>query len=81
MGTQGANQPNVGYHSLPVRNDHGTPKWEEGAEIEMESVNRYFDEVERLIAKAQLTDETEKKKAACNYVPSSVAKYWKNTST
>ena len=37
-GGQGPNPPAatgqnaaVGYHNLPVRNDRGTPKWEEGA--------------------------------------------------
>ena len=60
---------------LPLRSERGVPIWDD---VDRESVERYFEDLERLFAKHEVTEEADKKAGAVIYVPTTVAKVWKS---
>ena len=66
--------PTQGLSALPLRTDRGIPKWDDR---DRESVEQYFDDLQRLFDRFTVTDEADKKSAALTYVPSDVSKRWK----
>ncbi|RPD52244.1 hypothetical protein L227DRAFT_484747, partial [Lentinus tigrinus ALCF2SS1-6] len=61
--------------AMPLSNERGTPQW---SSTSREGVEHYFRDLERVMAKHQVTDEAEKKEAALTYVPIDVAKHWES---
>ncbi|RPD76730.1 hypothetical protein L226DRAFT_569944 [Lentinus tigrinus ALCF2SS1-7] len=68
-------QPARKIDAMPLSNERGTPQW---SSTSREGVERYFRDLERVMAKHQVADEAEKKEAALTYVPIDVAKRWES---
>ena len=66
--------PTQGLSALLLRTDRGIPKWDDR---DRESVEQYFDDLQRLFDRFTVTDEADKKSATLTYVPSDVSKRWK----
>ncbi len=60
---------------MPLSNERGTPQW---VATSREGVERYFRDLERVMAKHQVVDDVEKKEAAVLYMPIEVAKRWES---
>ena len=56
---------------LPLRSERGVPIWDD---VDRESVECYFEDLERLFVKHEVTEEADKKAGAVIYVPTTVAK-------
>ncbi|TFK77742.1 hypothetical protein K466DRAFT_473091, partial [Polyporus arcularius HHB13444] len=60
---------------MPLSNERGTPQW---VATSREGVERYFRDLERVMAKYQVIDDAERKEAALIYMPIDVAKRWES---
>lgn len=63
---------------LPLRTERSAPQFDEDSK---DTVERYFDDLERLLKKHGITDDQASKTAAIDYIPAGVAKRWKSLPT
>ena len=61
--------------SLPLRSKRGVPKWDDA---NRDSVECYFEDLQRLFEKYAVHSDADRKAAALQYVPTSVSRAWKS---